>query len=53
MTYLIACMLILFLYHVTSGEGDPLAEQLILTDELILGTVIAADGLSEKTGGSE
>ena len=46
-------MLILFLYHVTSGKGDPLAEQLIRIDELILGTVIAVDGLSEKAGGSE
>ena len=45
-------MLMLFLYHVTSGKGDPLAEQLIRTDELTLGTVIAVDGLSEKTGGS-
>ena len=53
MAYLIACVLILFLYHVTSGKGDPLAEQLTRTDELILGTVMAVDGLSEKTGGSE
>ena len=43
----------LFLYHITSGGGDPLAEQLTRTNELTLGTVIAVDGLSEKAGGSE
>ena len=46
-------MPMLFLYHITSGVGDPLAEQLTRTDELTLGTVIAVDGLTEKTGGSE
>ena len=42
----------LFLYHVTVGRGDPLAEQLTRIEALTLDTVIEAGGVEENTGGS-
>ena len=42
-----------FLYHVTVGRGDPLAEQLTRSDSRILGTGTEDDGVEEKTGSAE
>ena len=42
-----------FLYHVTVGRGDPLAEQLTLRASRILGTGTEDDGVDEKTGNTE
>ena len=42
-----------FLYHVTVGRGDPLAEQLTRSDSRILGTETEDDGVEEKTGSAE
>ena len=39
-----------FLYHVTVGRGDPLAEQLTRSDSRILDTEIEDGGVVEKTG---
>ena len=39
-----------FLYHVTVGRGNPLAEQLTRSDSRILGTETEGDGLDKKTG---
>ena len=52
-TSLIAFMLTLFLYHVTLGRGDPVAEQFTRIEALILDTVIEAGGVDVRTGGSE
>ena len=46
-------MLTSFLYHVTVGRGDPLAEQLTLRASRILGTGTEDDGVDEKTGNTE
>ena len=42
-----------FLYHVTVGKGDPLAEQLTLSASRILGTRTEDDGVDEKTGSTK
>ena len=39
-----------FLYHVTVGKGDPLAEHLTLSAPRILDTETEDDGADEKTG---
>ena len=39
-----------FLYHVTVGRGDPLAEQLTRSASRVLGTDTEDDGVDEKTG---
>ena len=52
-TSLIAFMLTFFLYHVTLGSGDPVAEQFTRIEALILDTVIETGGVEVKTGGSE
>jgi len=43
----------LFLYHVTVGRGDPLAEHLTRSGSRILGTDTDSDGVDEKKGGTE
>ena len=39
-----------FLYHVTVGRGDPLAEQLTRSASRIRGTGTEDGGVDEKTG---
>ena len=51
-TLLIAAIITLFLYHVTVGRGDPVAEQLTLIDALMLETVIVAGDVEVNSGGS-
>ena len=46
-------MLTSFLYHVTVGRGDPLAEQLTLSASRRLGTGTEDGGVDEKTGNTE
>ena len=46
-------MLTLFLYHVTVGRGDPLAEHLTPSDSRILDTETEDDGVDEKAGSTE
>ena len=46
-------MLTSFLYHVTVGRGDPLAEHLTRSGSLIRGTETEDDGVDEKTGSTE
>ena len=43
-------MLTLFLYHVTVGSGDPLAEHLTRSGSRILDTEIDDGGVVENTG---
>ena len=45
--------LVSFLYHVTVGRGDPLAEHLTRSDSRILGAETDDGGVKEKTGGTE
>ena len=42
-----------FLYHVTVGRGDPLAEQLTRSASRILGTETEDDSVEEKTGSTK
>ena len=42
-----------FLYNVTVGRGDPLAEQLTRSNSPIPRTETEDDGLDEKTGSTE
>ena len=51
-TLLMTGMLMLFLYHVILGRGDPLAEQLTRIDSLILDTLTESGGVEVNTGGS-
>ena len=44
---------ILFLYQVILGRGEPVAEQLILTGSSRLDMLTASGGVTVKTGGSE
>ena len=44
---------ILFLYQVILGRGEPVAEQLILTGSPRLDMLTASGGVTVKTGGSE
>ena len=46
-------MLTSFLYHVTVGRGDPLAEHLTRSDSRILGTETEDDGVDENAGSTE
>ena len=50
MTSVMGCMLTSFLYHVTVGRGDPLAEQLTSRVSRIPGTGMEADGVVENSG---
>ena len=42
-----------FLYHVTVGRGDPLAEHVTRSHSPIRGTETEDDGVDEKTGSTE
>ena len=44
---------ILFLYQVILGRGEPVAEQLILTGSSTPDMLTASGGVTVKTGGSE
>ena len=52
-TLLVTGTLTSFLYHVTVGRGDPLAEQLTRSASRILGTDREDDGVDEKKGSTE
>ena len=44
---------ILYLYHVILGKGEPVAEQLILTGSSTPDILTASGGVTVNTGGSE
>ena len=53
MTLLGEGIVTLFLYHVISGSGDPVAEQLTRIASSVLDTLTKAWGTEVNTGGSE